>query len=138
MRLALWIFLILYPSFAFAEEISCPLDLDVAPQKLAKTPPGWRTFVDAYHARYVLEGITLYNGKPEELASLVADTDTADYSGWVLHDNGHEHYYLACRYADTALQLTRELPSSMKRCRIDYEKDITINGLPSPQKVSCR
>ena len=55
---------------AVAEEVGCPAQI-VTAQSLTKAAPGWTERKDA--SPNVLAGLTFYDGRPEEQASLAPD-----------------------------------------------------------------
>lgn len=120
-----------------AETITCPKTIAVTEQALAQDMPGWQVFTDKTNLQTDVMGVMVYSGPPEELASLVPDENAKTHAQWNLVNNGNEAYFLACRYANTSVQLTRRIPAEAQHCRVDYEANVTINGLPNPHKIVC-
>jgi hypothetical protein len=116
---------------------SCPPYIDVKPQELRTEMPGWKPFVDSTSTRYTLSAVTVYNGEPGLMASLVPDASSASYADWNLYENGKEKYYLACAYDHTSIQLTMRLDKEFTRCRVTYQRGYNTNGTPLPYSVTC-
>jgi hypothetical protein len=130
---------ILFPLLAFAfAAADCPAKIEVK-QTLAEKTPGWSVGSD--NTPHLLSGMTFFDGKPEEMASLVPDSQSASggksVAVWAFGATGRP-VSVACHYADTGIILQRELPKSTHSCSITYSTRETIAGLPVIEKVSCK
>jgi len=108
-------------------------------QKLAVPQPGWIEGVSKLPTD--LAGVSVFDGPPEEMADLVPDDGkkTADTTSqvWILSKN-ERGYWLTCRYSSTTVTLTRQLPPTVTRCEIIYEKNQSfIGGEPVVRSVKC-
>jgi hypothetical protein len=88
-----------------------------------------------------LAGLTFFEGKPEDKASLAPDKQAAingkTVASWVFASGGRS-LWVACQYARTNVVLTRELPRNTRTCSITYTASVTIAGLPVIEKVDCK
>ena len=130
---------ILFPLLAFAFAVAdCPAKIEVR-QTLAEQIAGWLVGYDA--APHLLSGMTFFDGKPEEMASLAPDSHSAsggkDVALWTFGVTGRP-VWVACHYAGTGIILKRELPKNTQSCSITYSTRETIAGLPVIEKVNCR
>jgi hypothetical protein len=125
------------PAAALAD-VSCPMKADVE-EKLAAPQAGWTEGQSGLPTE--LAGISVFDGPPEELADLVPDdgVDAADAHSdiWNLPKN-ERGYWLTCRYSSTTVTLTRQLPATVTRCEVVYEKEIQfIGGDTVVRSVAC-
>ncbi|EPX1410389.1 STY0301 family protein [Cronobacter sakazakii] len=87
---------------AWAEKIQCPT-----------------TLTEKNHV-HRLHLVDVFEGPPEELASLLPDTD--DEMIWTLSDSQnyakahHTAVFLECQYQGTAKKITLKVPASAKKC----------------------
>jgi hypothetical protein len=119
-----------------AEFEACPARIDVQAQSLAKAAPGW-TAAHAAEARHDLWYVTLYDGEPKEMASLVPDVNGARRQAWQLPHQGRP-YWLECHYTRTTIVLARPLPAKMQSCEVTFETSVTLDGHPVIKQVACR
>jgi hypothetical protein len=125
------------PAPALAD-VSCPMKIDVE-EKIAAPHPGWTEGLSGLPTE--LAGISVFDGPPEELADLVPDggVDAADARSdiWNLPKNDRG-YWLTCRYSSTTVTLTRQLPATVTRCEVVYEKEIHfVGGDTVVRSVAC-
>lgn len=127
----------LIPATAYAYDVTCPPSISVK-QLLPETEPGWTARVDTINKPMVLESIELYDGPPEELASLKPDNgDSEDeVMVWTLPPSSRG-YYVECRYANTAVTFSQKLPIEPRECHLTYEKQVRVSGLPAVQSMVC-
>jgi hypothetical protein len=119
-------------------DAGCPLKIAVT-QNLAAPQHGWSEGHDKLPVE--LAGVTVFDGPPEQLASLVPDAgaDTADTTSdiWNLEAN-ERGYWLTCHYASTTVTLTRQLPATATRCEVVYEKELHFaGGAAVVRSVAC-
>src|SRR5579862_8588154 len=96
-----------------ADFMPCPARVDVQRQQLAKPVAGWAA-AQGSEARHDLWFVTLYDGEPKGMASLVPDTGSRLKSGWTLAPAGA--YWLECHYTQTTIVLSRQVPAGAKLC----------------------
>jgi hypothetical protein len=130
---------ILFPLLAFAfAAADCPAKIEVR-QTLAEQITGWLIGYDA--APHLLSGMTFFDGKPEEMASLVPDSQSVsggkNVAVWTFGAIGRP-VWIACHYAGTGIILQRALPKNTRSCSITYSSRETIAGLPVIEKVDCK
>jgi hypothetical protein len=121
-----------------ADPLLCPPVIPVN-QRLAAPVPGWTVSSD--RMPHQLAGLTFFDGKPEDKASLVPDKQTKingkTVASWTFGVN-REPIWVACGYAGTDVVLTRELPKGTRACLVTYATGVTIAGLPVIEKVDCK
>jgi hypothetical protein len=102
-------------------------------------PPGWTVVPET--TPHQLAGITFFEGKPEDKASLAPDKEIRvsgkSVASWTFGAS-ERSTWVTCRYAATDVVLKRELPKAIKTCSITYEANETIAGLPVIEKVDCK
>jgi len=119
-------------------DVSCPMNISVG-QSLAAPVADWTEGAEDLPTE--LSGLTVFDGPPEELASLVPDgdseTDKTATEYWTLAANPRG-YWITCRYASTTVTLTRRLPNSATRCEVVREKEIAfIGGQKVVHSMAC-
>jgi len=123
--------------FAAADPVGCPKTIQVKEQ-LTVPVAGWTAASDGMP--HQLAGLTFFDGKPEENASLAPDGETSQrnqtISTWKF-DKARPTWVM-CRYSGTSVTLARELPRGTSMCTITYSRDMTIAGLPAINEVDCK
>jgi len=121
-----------------ADVVRCPSKIEVK-QRLAVPVPGWSVISEELPQQ--LAGLTFFDGKPEEKASLVPDKQAKvngkTVASWTFGVSGRP-IWVACRYSSTDVVLTRELPKNIRTCTITYSATETMAGLPVIEKVDCK
>jgi hypothetical protein len=130
---------ILFPLLAFAfAAADCPAKIEVK-QTLAEQIPGWSVGSDK--TAHLLSGMTFFDGKPEEMASLVPDSQSVtggrNVAVWTFGATGRP-VWVTCHYAGTGVVLQRELARNTHSCSLTYSTRETIAGLPVIEKVNCK
>ena len=130
-------FLILAATPALAD-VGCPMSISVT-QNLTAPVANWAEGTEALPTE--LSGLTVFDGPPEELASLVPDGDSEDdkttTAFWTLAPNPRG-YWITCHYSSTTVTLTRRLPESATSCAIVSEKEISfIGGQKAVRSMTC-
>lgn len=122
---------------AAGDSVGCPKTIQVKEQLTAPVP-GWVAASDGMP--HQLAGLTFYDGKPEEKASLAPDGQTTQrnetISTWKFDKT--RPTWVECHYSGTSVTLTRELPRSTSTCMVTYARGETIAGLPVIESVTCR
>lgn len=122
-----------------ADPVSCPAQVQVR-QQLAAPVPGWSPGLDKLPN--ALAGITFFDGKPEENASLAPDKQSRvggkDVLVWTFDPASSRPTFLACRYANTSVTLQRELPKTVRSCTVTYNPREMIGGMPVIEKIDCK
>jgi hypothetical protein len=121
-----------------ADTVYCPPTIQVK-QQLAAPVAGWSVTTDGMP--HQLAGLTFFDGKPEDKASLAPDKQAAvkgkNVASWIFDVSGRP-IWVACQYAWTNVVLTRELPKGTRTCSVTYTAGMTIAGLPVIEKVDCQ
>jgi len=89
----------------------------------------------------LLASVTLFDGPPQELASLVPDETKVKgrvLASWQLTPNPGRQYWLACGYSGTRITLARALPKDLRTCSVTYDPAVTLDGLPSIERIACK
>jgi hypothetical protein len=122
-----------------ADGIQCPAQVQVR-QQIATPIAGWSAGADKTPNQ--LSGLTFFDGKPEEEASLAPDSQTRqngkDLLVWNFGADSNRPTFLVCRYAGTNVTLQRELPKGTRSCKVTYNPKQTIAGLPAIEKIDCK
>jgi hypothetical protein len=120
-----------------SDAVQCPDSIRVA-EKLAAAADGWTE--GASDEPHRLAGITLFDGKPEERASLVGEERVLSKAKlqvtWPLA-KGRE-YWLSCSYASTGVVLSRRLPEAVRSCTATYSRNVRVAGLPELLRLDCK
>jgi hypothetical protein len=137
MRIALLAALLLLPVSCWAAEPNCPATL-VVEETLKQTPEGWNQGRSDIPQR--LAGITIFEGDPKELASLIGEQRKASrntmISTWRFEPG--THYWISCTYSGTRITLSRPIPPNNRALVITYDMNVSIDGLPEIQKTEWR
>ncbi len=121
-----------------ADQVQCPAQVNVR-QQIGAPIVGWAVVID--DLPHLLAGITFFDGKPEDKASLVPDRESKangkSISTWIFSGSG-QPIWAACRYAWTTVALTRELPRQVRACSVTYNLRQSLAGLPAIEKIDCK
>ena len=122
-----------------AEPVQCPAQLQVR-QQVAAPVTGWLAAAD--NLPNILAGITFFDGKPENNASLAPDKQTRlngkDLAVWNFGEYRSRSVYISCRYAWTSVTLQREMPKEIRSCAVTFNPRQTVAGLPVIEKIDCK
>jgi hypothetical protein len=119
-----------------ADFAACPAKIEVQKQQILKVVPGW-TAAQVSEPRHDLWFVTLYDGEPKEMASLVPDVEGKLKSGWTLAPQSRA-YWLECHYTQTTLVLSRALPAAAKLCEVTYAPGVSLDGQQVIKQITCR
>lgn len=121
-----------------ADQVQCPAKIEVKEQ-IAAAVAGWTPASDDLPHRFA--GLTFFDGKPGEKASLAPDSESKAngklVSTWKFV-SGDRGLWVACHYAGTAVTLTRELPASVRACTVTFNPRQSVGGLPLIEKIDCK
>ena len=128
--------ILLLAFLAAADPIGCPKTIQVKEQ-LAAPVTGWTAASDGMP--HQLAGLTFFDGKPEEKASLAPDGQATQHSEtistWKFDKT--RPTWVMCHYSGTSVTLARELPRNISACTIAYARGVTIAGLPVIDRIEC-
>ncbi|MGB8682181.1 MAG: STY0301 family protein [Candidatus Binatus sp.] len=120
-------------------ESSCPAEIAVE-QRASAPAPDWTVSYSGYQT--AVAGVTIFDGPPSAQASLVPDNEKTSGDNliqiWQLakSDRG---YWLQCNYANTTAQISRQLPASVTRCDVVYDRNMRFSGGANVVKsVNCK
>jgi len=120
-------------------ESSCPPEITVD-QRASAPAPDWAVTYSGYQT--AVAGVTIFDGPPSGQASLVPDNEKTSGDNliqvWQLpkSDRG---YWLQCNYANTTAQISRQLPASVTRCDVVYDRNMRFSGGANVVKsVNCK
>ncbi len=106
-------------------QVACPQNISV--EQKAAAPNEWS--VDYSKAQAALSSATIFEGPPEEQASLKYDVErtTRDdvIQTWELPAS-EPGYWIVCGYTNTTAQLRRKLPNDVRACEVALEKGVTF------------
>ena len=117
-----------------------PMSIAVRPTPVS-LPEGWQVAAQATPCN--LRSLTVFDGLPQEQASLVPDTDQALSGGrgllsWTLAPVSAAGTWVALSYSCKTLVLSRPLPASATGFRVTYEPRVRVEGLPRIVKAEIR
>ena len=111
-------------------------------QQIESTHPEWRVSLEKN--QHVLKSITIYDGDPKELASLVPDKTIKEkekekmYSVWTFESKSERNIWIKCEFTGTSISLSKSIPIGVKELRIYYNPNIIIDGNRQIEKVLYR
>jgi hypothetical protein len=117
--------------------VACPANISV--EQKAAAPNDWN--VDYSKAPAALSSATIFDGPPEEQASLKYDDERAAKTEiiqtWKLPASEHG-YWIMCGYTNTTAQLRRKLPNDLRACEVALEKGVTFgDGAAVVKRAEC-
>ena len=118
-------------------ELSCPEIIQVT-GALAIPVEGWTEGrADEPHR---LAGVTMFDGKPEERASLVGTERiiSKTQTGTTWNFAKGRQYWLTCSYAGTGVVLSTAIPGTIGSCTVTYARNVRVSGLPEIQRIDCK
>jgi hypothetical protein len=117
---------------ASAEGLDCPASFPSQALKFAPTEDGWTTGKGDPAPLYSAE---VFDGPPEQLASLIPDASTKGSSTWRFEGSYPQGIWVQCTYAGGALTLTRKLATTPGVCVARYPK--LVKGRPVSVSFNC-
>ena len=144
MKQLLWVPLSLSATLISSISLTASITLNCPPhitteQHVKTLPAGWSAGTDIAYLtpkkEHLLAGVGFYSGPPQEGAVLAPDQTTKRRKNvsnlWKL-DSATEKYWFACRYAQTTVLLTQQLPAQPMHCTAEYTGDSLV-----PVNLSC-
>jgi hypothetical protein len=122
------------------QEWPVPLALEARPAPVS-VPEGWQASAKAAPCRLLT--VTVYDGLPQEQASLVPESDQALPGGrgvlsWTLAPVSAAGTWVALGYSCKTLVLSRPLPPGATGLRVSYDLRSRVEGLPRIVRVEVR
>jgi hypothetical protein len=123
---------------AWAVEPDCPAAIKVEEKLLGPLENGWTEgHADEPHR---LAGITIFDGRPEERASLVPTerviSATRSLATWSFVKG--RQYWMTCSYSGTGVVLSRAIAGTVASCSVTYARNVRVAGLPEIQRMECK
>ncbi len=117
--------------------VGCPHNIPV--EQKADPPDQWTVGYSREQAE--LSSATIFDGPPEDRASLKYDDETTTKTEivqtWELPP-GKRGYWIVCGYSNTTAQLRRKLPNDIRTCTVILEKGVTFgDGAPVVKRAEC-
>ncbi len=122
------------------KEFALPLSVQARSEPV-QPPEGWQ--VAAASPPCELVGVTVFDGLPQEQASLVPDADQAVTGGrgllkWTLTPVSAAGTWVSLSYSCRSLVLSRPLPASARDFRVIYDQRLRVDGLPTIVRAEVR
>lgn len=118
--------------------IECPASVKPT-ASISIVPSGWS--VVAGEASSTFDSLAIFDGNPNELASLVPDRDlpntkvgTHGDAEWDF-EGGAKNIWVGCTYARTTVSLAQAIPDGVVKCRVQATHEST--GWQLAPKVVC-
>jgi hypothetical protein len=111
-------------------------------QEVKTIPAGWVALLETVPNQ--VAGITVFDGLPEQKASLVPDNEEQHKAEnrlvvtWRLAPLSPEGIWLTFSYASTSLVLAKPLPQGATELRVLYDTSVTICGMNEIVRVEYR
>lgn len=116
--------------------LTCPARLQLS--ESTQPPAGWQ-LVPGTEPR-AFAGLGVYSGPPQEMASLVPDTQRRKgkqvQSVWRFNADSDQHW-LACSYRQTAAQLGQRLPAGLRQCTAMHSPGTRPTDLQASPELRC-
>lgn len=120
----------------YAAEYECPVKIETTQSLKEKAPEDWTSFRESKENSY-FGNITVYDGPPEELASLVPDNEGKKAAGlpvWTFKKEKTKPIWLACSYMKTDIVFAKALPQDITHCEVLPHK----RKHQSSRTISCK
>jgi hypothetical protein len=104
----------------FAAEYRCPESIESI-QTIPKVPQGWQTYNDPWNGSQKFENVLMFDGHPNDNASLVPDTETKPYQDSTWTNHTAKGFWLACYYNQSTVRLIQAIPKSVKKCTLKFK-----------------
>lgn len=120
--------LCLSPSTGYAADYKCPDSISANHTLMEPLEAGspWTSYSAESAGAQTFSGITVFDGPPEEMASLVPATE-GEQQVWTFSAQKSRKIWVQCDYANTSLKLVQAMPDAVTRCAV-----------ATPGTVSCQ
>lgn len=120
-------------------QLELPAAVEVR-EDLRGAPDGWRSSVD--DRPHILASITFFDGRPEDKASLVYDAEVKRKGtvvrSWRFYSDWKNGAWVQLGYAGTAVMLAKQLPKDTVECRVEFDRNVSVDGYERIRSVECR
>jgi hypothetical protein len=111
----------------------CPPEIRTVQSIEDNTPVGWEVIQES-HPKHWQDSIMVFDGPPKELASLVPDNERNQdikKTVWTFSKEKERSIWFTCSYHWTDIQLAKELPKEITKCKPipSKRKPVTAIGL---------
>lgn len=101
----------------------------------------WKVSTSNVHNR--LAGVTVYDGRPEEMVSLVPDSEEQvgkhnAIATWKFEKPPTGNFWIELSYCSTSIVLSQSLPKDIRELRITYNTLVNVCGLPEIVRIEYR
>jgi hypothetical protein len=119
-------FLLMHSHVRAAETLyECPREIHTEQSAVkVKIPEGWQAKRNYNFEPQLRTHLLVYDGPPEDGASLVPDIEDSDpvKTVWTFNKKKERSIWLGCEYVGTRIVLAKELPTNVTSCRLLLEK----------------
>jgi hypothetical protein len=138
--LLLWPYHLVWAGSPVWQDWPMPLAIEARPAPVS-VPEGWQVSAQAAPCRLLT--LTVYDGLPQEQASLVPESDQALPGGrgvlsWTLAPVSAAGTWVALGYSCKTLVLSRPLPPGATGLRVSYDLRSRVEGLPRIVRAEVR
>lgn len=111
-------------------------------QEISSVPAGWTALNEAVPNH--VAGITVFDGRPEQRASLVPGKEERQKARnrlvltWRLTPSSDEGTWVSFSYTSTSVVLARPLPKGTTGLRVTYDTAVTVCGLHEIVRIEYR
>lgn len=98
----------------------CPPEMSTTQTMKGRVSTGW-SFLQDTNARHRPESVMVFDGPPQELASLVPDDESSEDPNktvWTFNKNKSRPIWFTCSYSKTSFLFARALPLDVTQCKI--------------------
>lgn len=120
-----------------AQDSYCPKSIRTK-QTVEAVPEGWKAANGK--GEHFLAALTIFEGPPEQEASLVYDSylkgTSTDEAIWKF--DPAQHIWISCVYQGTVVTLSKALPEKTTECKVRYSRSVPIDGYQQIEQVTCK
>jgi hypothetical protein len=125
---------------AVAATVLCPESLKVT-ESVLEVEADWEVIIDPGRRAYMLDGVRIYIGHPNQMGSLAPDSVLRDKelqkTTWHFPSSGSDKYWIACSYRNTKLLAIKKLDPEIKSCQV-AEQLLPSGALLKLKSVLCQ
>lgn len=130
--------LILSQESSFASELrfECPTEIQTNQTIKNKAPTGWTSLREA-QSRHWLDSLSIFDGPPQDLASLVPDDEDNQEikkTVWTFNKKKKRPIWMTCSYLKTDMLFAKALPMEITQCKLILSK----NNPQSVIGINCK
>ncbi|MBY0414024.1 MAG: hypothetical protein K2Q18_07655 [Bdellovibrionales bacterium] len=129
--LAFTLFFSITNILAAESSYECPPEITTTQAVKDKTPDGWSSLQDT-NSKHWLDTVMVFDGPPEELASLVPDNSNNQdikKTVWSFQKKKERPIWFTCSYLKTSVLFAKPLPLEITQCRVLLAKKNKANAV---------